>query len=88
MNMNSGITPFVLVDRDTVIVHPNIRNAMIQGKVEDDRAPSSAEFYQRLNALAGEILERHADKAPRHYTIADSRNWAAKAIDASCEAGL
>ncbi len=32
MNMNSGITPFVLVDRDTVIVHPNIRNAMIQGK--------------------------------------------------------
>lgn len=27
MNMNTGITPFVLVDRETVIVHPNIRSA-------------------------------------------------------------
>lgn len=49
-----------------------LRDAMIQGMVDDDRAPSSAEFYQRLNALAGEILERHADKSPRHYTIADT----------------
>lgn len=28
MNMNTGITPFVLVGRDSVIVHPDIRNAM------------------------------------------------------------
>lgn len=61
-----------------------LRDAMIQGKVEDDRAPSSAEFYQRLNALAAQILERHADKVPRHYTIADSRIMEARAADAAC----
>jgi class 3 adenylate cyclase len=31
MNMNTGITPFVLVGRDTVIVHPGIRGAMTNG---------------------------------------------------------
>lgn len=31
MNMNTGITPFVLVDRNTVIVHPDIRSAMTTG---------------------------------------------------------
>jgi adenylate cyclase len=31
MNMNTGITPFVLVGRDTVIVHPDIRSAMTSG---------------------------------------------------------
>jgi hypothetical protein len=49
-----------------------LRDAMIQGMVEDDRAPVSAEFYPSLNAMAAAIVERHADKAPRHYTIADS----------------
>jgi hypothetical protein len=49
-----------------------LRDAMIQGKVEDDRPPRSAEFYSRLNQLAGEILDRHADKHPHHYTIADN----------------
>lgn len=29
MNMNTGITPFVLVGREAVIVHPNIRTAMM-----------------------------------------------------------
>jgi hypothetical protein len=48
-----------------------LRDAMIQGKVTDDRPPRSAEFYARLNQLAGEILDRHADKSPHHYTIAD-----------------
>lgn len=31
MNMNTGITPFVLVGRENVIVHPNIRSAMPSG---------------------------------------------------------
>lgn len=48
-----------------------LRDAMIQGMLTDDRAPSSAEFYARLNELAGAILDRHADKAPKHYTIND-----------------
>lgn len=46
-----------------------LRDAMIQGKVTDDRAPCSAEFYAALNERAAAILDRHADKAPRHYTI-------------------
>lgn len=49
-----------------------LRDAMIQGKVTDDRPPRSADFYKRLNELAGQILDRHADKSPHHYTIADS----------------
>lgn len=48
-----------------------LRDAQIQGTVTDDRPPSSAEFYGALNKRAGEIIDRHADKSPRHYTIAD-----------------
>lgn len=48
-----------------------LRDAQIQGTVTDDRPPSSAEFYSALNNRAGEIIDRHADKSPRHYTIAD-----------------
>lgn len=48
-----------------------LRDAQIQGTVTDDRAPRSAEFYPALNKLAGEIIDRHADKSPRHYTIND-----------------
>lgn len=50
-----------------------LRDAMIRGTCTDDRPPRSAEFYARLNALAAEVLARHADKSPRHYTIADSK---------------
>jgi hypothetical protein len=49
-----------------------LRDAMIQGMMTDDRAPCSNAFYPGLNAAAGAILDRHADKDPRHYTIADS----------------
>lgn len=48
-----------------------LRDAMIRGMVEDDRAPPSADFYTRLNALSGEIIDRYADRNPRHYSIAD-----------------
>lgn len=45
-----------------------LRDAMIQGKVEDDRPPKSVEFYPELNRLAGVVLDRHKDKNPVHYT--------------------
>lgn len=54
-----------------------LRDAMIQGKVTDDRPPSSKAFYGRLNKLAGEIIDKHADKHPRHYTIVDGQLAAA-----------
>lgn len=48
-----------------------LRDAMIQDMLTDDRPPPSAEFYSRLNALAGEIIDRHADNSPHHYTRDD-----------------
>jgi hypothetical protein len=50
-----------------------LRDAMINSMVEDDRPPSSPEFFSRLNQLAADILDRHADKQPHHYTIADNQ---------------
>ena len=49
-----------------------LRDAMIQGMCTDDRPPRSREFYAELNRRAAAILDKHADKAPRHYTIEDS----------------
>ncbi len=48
-----------------------LRDAMLQGQCTDDRPPCSAAFYPALNVQAAAILERHKDKSPRHYTIAD-----------------
>jgi len=47
------------------------RDAQIQGKCTDDRPPRSVPFYPELNDLAGKILDRHADKSPKHWTISD-----------------
>ena len=49
-----------------------LRDAMIQGMCHDDRPPCSAEFYSELNTKAAAILDKYADKAPRHYTIEDT----------------
>jgi len=49
------------------------RDAMMQGKLIDDRPPRSEPFYPEFNELAGEILDRHADKHPKHWTIADAQ---------------
>lgn len=48
-----------------------LRDAMIQGMATDDRPPRSTEFYTHLNQLAGEILDRHSDKDPHHFTQAE-----------------
>lgn len=49
-----------------------LRDAQMQGKCEDDRPPVSAPFYEGLNARSADVLERHADKSPKHWTIKDS----------------
>lgn len=48
-----------------------LRDAQLQSMCTDDRPPRSAPFYPALNAAAAAVIEKHADKAPRHYTIAD-----------------
>ncbi len=49
-----------------------LRDAMLQDKFTDDRPPRSAPFLPALNDTAAALLVKHADKHPRHYTIADS----------------
>lgn len=48
-----------------------LRDAQMQNMCADDRPPRSAAFYPELNQLAAEIIDRHADKSPKHWTIAD-----------------
>ena len=48
-----------------------LRDAMMQDMVTDDRAPSAAPFMDDMNKKAAEIIDKHSDKCPRHYTIAD-----------------
>ena len=49
-----------------------VRDAMKNDKVEDDRPPRPAKFMEYANAIAGNILDKHADKAPHHYTHAEA----------------
>lgn len=45
-----------------------LRDCMMEGNWTDDRPPKCMPFYEELNKLAGEILDRHADKNPKHVT--------------------
>lgn len=49
-----------------------LRDAMIQGKMEDDRPPASAMAPADLDAQMKLLLEKYGDRRPRHYTIADT----------------
>ena len=49
-----------------------MRDAMLAGKFEDDRPPSGKINYAHLNAKAGELIDRYADKNPKQYTIKDT----------------
>ena len=68
------------VDQDSGMSHVTkalctlavLRDAQMQSMLTDDRPPRSQPFYPAMNAAAGEILDRHADKHPRHYTIEDT----------------
>ena len=62
-----------------------LRDAMINGKCEDDRPPSCAEFYAGLNQKASAVIDKYADRAPRHYTITDS-SIACSGLDDDIEA--
>jgi hypothetical protein len=53
-----------------------LRDAQMQGMATDDRPPRSKPFMPAMNEHAAGILKRHADKAPRHYTIADTKEGA------------
>lgn len=48
-----------------------LRDAMIRGLCTDDRPPRSSQFYAELNEKAAQIIDRYADRKPRHYTIED-----------------
>lgn len=48
-----------------------LRDAMLQGKLTDDRPPRSRVFKRDFNPMAAEVLDRHKDKAPKHWTIQD-----------------
>jgi hypothetical protein len=44
------------------------------GKLQDDRPPrvDTTGLFDRLTPIVKQLLERHKDKAPKHYTIDDS----------------
>lgn len=45
-----------------------LRDSMQRNNWSDDRPPKSEAFYQHLNRISGEILDRHQDKKPKHVT--------------------
>lgn len=49
-----------------------LRDSMLQGNFVDDRPPVGNVNMGELNRLAGEIMDRHADKSPHHYTLSDT----------------
>jgi hypothetical protein len=54
------------------------RDSCARGNDVDDRPPPAGDYLTELNKRAGEILDRHADKNPKHWTHADdaqTRNY-------------
>lgn len=51
-----------------------IADAQMVGKLHDDRPPAAplGKLLEALEPLVGAIKAQHADKSPRHWTIADS----------------
>lgn len=48
-----------------------LRSCMLAAKFTDDRPPLTGFDMQQLNEVAAQILDKHKDKNPRHYTIQD-----------------
>lgn len=46
-----------------------LRDAQMRSMVQDDRAPATEPFYPDLNECAATIINRYADRHPRHYDI-------------------
>jgi hypothetical protein len=49
-----------------------MRDSMLAGNFVDDRPPRALEDFAHLHEEAARIVNLHADKNPRHFTIADS----------------
>lgn len=49
-----------------------LRDAMLQGKLTDDRPPKSKVFKRDFSPVAGEIIDRYAHVKPHHCTQADA----------------
>ena len=45
-----------------------LRDAMMRDMMTDDRPPKSKPFMEELNRVAGEVIDKNADKSPEHYT--------------------
>lgn len=63
-----------------------LRDAQISGMLEDDRPPIvRRDMYPLLNRIAADILDRHSDKHPTHYTeqmiLAESEPEPTEVID-------
>ena len=50
-----------------------LRDAQLSGLCSDDRPPRVAGFYADLNAKAAALIDKYADRNPKHYTIQDSQ---------------
>lgn len=48
-----------------------MRDSMLSGNFVDDRPPSCPIDFEEMNALAAGLLDKHSDKHPTHYTIAN-----------------
>jgi hypothetical protein len=48
-----------------------LRDSMMRGNWVDDRPPRSMPYREELNRKVGEMHDKHADKAPHHWTIGD-----------------
>lgn len=44
-----------------------MRDAMMCDMMTDDRPPKSKLFMEELNKVAGEVIDKNADKNPEHY---------------------
>ncbi len=44
------------------------RDAQIHDLCEDDRPPATPELFAKLNEMASALVDKHADKNPKHYT--------------------
>ena len=44
-----------------------LRDAMMHDMMNDDRPPKSKTFMEELNKVAGELIDKNADKNPEHY---------------------
>lgn len=51
-----------------------MRDSMLSGNFVDDRPPACPIDFEALNLQAAGLLDRHADKHPTHYTIANGND--------------